>query len=88
MSGCLMALGMRYGNYEANDWATRDHAMEVGVKFVAHFEEDYGSIVCRAIMGHDISDPDGLQAILEKRLFENKCAKLVYRAIEIAREML
>jgi C_GCAxxG_C_C family probable redox protein len=88
VSGCLMALGMRYGNSKANDLKTRDHGMEITTKFKERFEAEYGSIVCRKILGYDISKPEDMKMIQEKKLFETKCSKLVCRAIEITQELL
>ena len=88
VSGCIMALGLRYGNSEANDLAARDLGIAKMQEFREKFEAEYGSMVCRKIMGYDISVPEEMEKILEENLFETKCARLVCRAIEIAREML
>ncbi|WP_019176449.1 C-GCAxxG-C-C family protein [Methanomassiliicoccus luminyensis] len=88
VSGCIMALGLRYGNCEPNDLSGRELSITKMHEFKKRFEAEYGSIVCRDIMGYDISTPEGMEKILEENLFETRCAGLVCRAIQIARGML
>ena len=88
VSGCLMALGMKYGTSVANDNKATDLGMKKVKDFKQLFEAEYGSIVCRKILGYDVSIPDEMRIIQEKGYFENKCPKLVCRAIEMAREIM
>ena len=88
VSGCLMALGMKYGNSEADDTERMDLGMKKAKEFTDLFEAEYGSIVCRKILGYDISIPEEMKIIQENGYFENKCPRLVLRAIEITREIM
>jgi len=88
VSGCLMALGMRYGHHELDDAAQRELGMKKLMEFKQRFENEYGSIVCREILGYDLSKPEEMRIIQEKGFFVNKCPRLVCRAVEMAREVL
>jgi C_GCAxxG_C_C family probable redox protein len=88
VAGCLMALGMKYGNSKANDMETMNLGQNKMKEFTELFEAEFGSIVCREILGYDISIPEEMEIIQEKGFFENKCPKLVCRAIEMTREIM
>ncbi len=86
--GALMALGLRYGNCEPGDQETKNDFLAKKAAFEAAFCERNGSLVCREILGYDLSDPRQMEKIMELKLLETRCPKLVCSACEILEEML
>jgi len=43
---------------------------------------------CTDLIGHNLSDPNALALVREKKLFHTKCAKLVRDASEILEKVL
>jgi len=55
---------------------------------VKKFKTRNGSIVCRELLGYDISTPKGKQLAEEKQLFATLCPKYVQDAADIIEEIL
>lgn len=87
-TGALMALGLKYGHCEEGDVDAQNLGMSKLMEFKSRFEKEYGSIVCRKVMGYDLSVSEEMKIIEEKGLFDNFCPKLVIKTIQIAEEML
>ena len=88
VSGALMALGLKYGAAEAADKETKDRMYALAREFAAKFTERQGSIVCKDLLGCDISTPEGHAQAAEQNLFATRCVDLVKAAAELLEEML
>ena len=58
----------------------------------AEFEQKFcdkcNSCICREILGYDLSVPEEMKIIQEKKLLETKCPEVVCSACEILEKML
>jgi C_GCAxxG_C_C family probable redox protein len=87
VTGALMVLGLKYGQ------ASPDHESRAAIyarvrDFAERFKKRNGSLMCRDLLGCDISLPEGLQQAYEQGLFATTCPKFVRDACEILDEML
>jgi C_GCAxxG_C_C family probable redox protein len=88
VTGAYMALGL------ANTAAGCRSAQERGATYRAMsefnraFSATNGSLVCRELLGCDISTPEGAAEATEKNLFATRCAGLVGDAAEIVAGLL
>lgn len=57
-------------------------------EFIKRFEELHDTILCRELIGHDISNPDELQNARESGVFKTTCPGLVKDAAELISEFL
>jgi len=48
----------------------------------------HGSLVCRELLGHNISTAEGFRQVKEKNLLETRCLHFVNSAAEILKELL
>ncbi|MEM3442694.1 MAG: C-GCAxxG-C-C family protein [Candidatus Bathyarchaeia archaeon] len=82
LTGGIMALGIKYGTNEPslND---RLKAYELAHKFYKQFEKNHGSVLCRDLIGFDLSDKNELEKARATKVFEVKCVKFVEGAVEI-----
>ena len=71
VTGAFMVLGLRHGG-EDND--AREKAYLMVREFASEFQERYGSLLCKDLMDCDISTPEGMQTMKEKKLRSGICA--------------
>ncbi len=88
VSGALMALGLAHGQTNPDDKAAKDHTYALTRRFCAEFADREGSLLCRELLSHPISTPEGLQQIQHENLFKTVCPQLVSHAAEILAEIL
>ncbi len=74
LSGALMVLGLQYAGSRPED---KERIYRIARDFMDQFENQHGSIICKELLGHDISTPAGLQAARDKSLFKTICPALV-----------
>jgi C_GCAxxG_C_C family probable redox protein len=87
VTGGLMAVGLRYGGVTIADPSRKADVYARGQDFLARFRAKHGSIVCRDLLGCDLSTPAGLQQAKEQNLHEEVCSGLVCDAVAILNEM-
>ncbi len=88
VTGVFMVLGLKYGNADIHDKEVREKIYGMVREFARRFENCNGSIVCRELLGCDISRPAEAAAAKENGLFTSVCPKLVGDAVEILEEMM
>jgi C_GCAxxG_C_C family probable redox protein len=87
ISGALMALGLQSGYYEPDPQA-KDRVYALTREFMRRFQERYGALACKSLIGFDLSTPEGLQKARQEAVFTTKCSQYIAGAVEIAEEML
>ena len=80
-TGALMVLGLKYGE-------NKNESNEACVKFLDEFKKENGSIICRDLLGCDISTDEGVKHAKDNNLFKEFCPKMVESAAEILDEIL
>ncbi len=88
VTGAFMVLGLKYGKMRAEDSEPKQDTYELVRKFAEKFKARNDSIVCKDILGYDISTPEDLKTVREEALFSKLCPKFVQDAAEILEEML
>lgn len=83
-----MAIGLKHGRLRADDEETRDLAYGLVNRFVEEFESRHGSVVCRELLGFDLSTPEGERLAEERWPDEMPCRGLVKDAAEILEKLL
>ena len=88
VSGALMVLGLLYGHSVSDDLDTKAKAYAMAEEYMNRFIKKNGSVVCRELLGYDLSKPEEKAVILEKNLFRTLCPDLIRSAVEILDEFL
>jgi len=88
VSGALMVLGLKYGHYHYNAPDEKGNAYKMAEEFMNRFTEKNGTVVCRELLGYDVSKPEDMVKIKEMDLFHSTCPKMIKCATEIVEEML
>ena len=86
--GALMALGLRYGNAALGDRETKNAFLMKKQQFEQRFIEENRRLVCRDMLEHDLSTPEGMAHIQQEKLLETVCPRLVCSACRILEELL
>jgi C_GCAxxG_C_C family probable redox protein len=87
VSGALMALGLQSGFSEPDPQA-KERVYALAREYMRRFQERYGAVACKALIGVDLSTPEGLQKAREQDVFKTKCSQFIAGAVEIAEQML
>lgn len=88
VSGALMVLGLRCGHCDSNDLASKQKAYAISEEFTNRFIAKNGSVVCRELLGYDLTKEEDKSVIKEKNLFRTFCPSMVRSAAEILDEMI
>ncbi len=89
VSGALMVLGLKYGyDRDTLSPAIRSYAYGVAEDFMTRFAQKNGSVVCRDLLGYDVSKPEDMEKIKEQSLFVKVCPMMIRCAVELLDEML
>jgi len=76
VSGAVLIIGLKYGS-------EKSICYEKTVEFNNAFRQKNGYIVCRDLLGYDISTEIGMNTAKEKGLFNTTCVDMVTNAVEI-----
>jgi C_GCAxxG_C_C family probable redox protein len=85
VSGGLLALGLAVG---ATEPARKEEGYRISQEFMNTFARAHGSLVCRELIGCDISTPEGWQKAKQSGKFTGACPVFVREAVEIVERML
>ena len=88
VTGAFMVIGLKYGKTCAEDEQSKEKTYSLVKEFVEKFRSRNGSIVCKELLGCDISTPEGRELAREKGLFITICPKFVQDAAEIVEQIL
>jgi len=86
VSGAAIVLGLSCGDGEPA--AAKARTYKKVKLFIERFKQYYGSVVCREILGEDISTENGLKRANEQGLFEKKCNGIVKDSVKILNELI
>jgi C_GCAxxG_C_C family probable redox protein len=87
VTGALMVLGLRYGPKDVSDKSGKYGVYSKVTEYCRRYEARCDSIICRELLGCDISTEDGMKKAEENNLFDTVCPKMVRTAAEILEEM-
>ncbi len=88
VSGALMVLGLKYGHCESENSESKQFAYRVSENFMNRFIKKNSTVVCREILGYDITKADDMAVIKEKNLFRTLCPQIVSCAVQILEDII
>ncbi len=87
VTGALMVLGLRYGPQDISDTSAKAGVYAKVTDFCTRYESRCDSVVCRDLLGCDISTPEGMEHAKNNNLFKSVCPMMVQVAAEILEQM-
>jgi C_GCAxxG_C_C family probable redox protein len=88
VTGAFMVIGLKHGKTKADNNAAKETTYELVKELTSRFSARNGSIKCKELLGCDLSTPEGMEAVIEKKLFITLCPKFVQDAAEILEAFL
>lgn len=88
VTGAFMVIGLKHGKTKADNDAAKETTYELVKELTSRFSARNGSIKCKELLGCDLSTPEGMEAVIEKKLFITLCPKFVQDAAEILEAFL
>ena len=88
VTGGLMVLGLAHGN--AGAWSREEQRVLYARRdaFTGAFARAHGGLLCREILGYDLTIPDQRAVIVDKGLFTSVCAPLVCATCDMLEDLL
>ena len=83
VSGAVLVIGLKHGPTEPGDADAKRFCYEKTTEFIDIFKQEHGSVICRELLGCDISTEAGYQHAVDGNLFNTTCADLVKSAAGI-----
>lgn len=88
VTGAFMVIGLTSAKTRAEDEPAKEKTYSLVKEFVDRFKSRNGSIVCRELLGYDMSTPRGFAIVKAKNLVTTVCPKLVQDAAEIIEQIV
>jgi len=88
VSGALLVIGLKHGRLRPEDAAAKEKTYALVREFIKRFEALHGSIICRELIGVDISTPSSHEEARRRGLFDERCSRFVSEAAEILEAIL
>jgi len=88
VTGAFMVLGLKLAGPNCDQRDGRNNVYAAIRQFAAKFQQRNHSVVCKDLLGCDISTPEGMQKATTEGLFRTICPNLVQAAAEILEDML
>ncbi|UCH70846.1 MAG: C_GCAxxG_C_C family protein [Candidatus Bathyarchaeota archaeon] len=82
LTGGVIAIGVKYGTNKPI-LEEREKAYSLALKFYNRFEKDCGGVLCRDLIGYDLTDPKDLEKARNSNVFTEKCVHFIEKAVEI-----
>lgn len=86
LTGGVMAIGIKHGVNEPSS-KKRLKAYELAGIVYTEFEKRHGSVLCRELIGYDLSNSEDLDKAGKARVFEKKCVGFVKTMVEMLAEI-
>ncbi len=88
VTGGIMAIGLHIQSIEPGPTAAKENTYALTRQLIEEFKVRQGSILCRELLGCDISQPQGLREAREAQLFTQRCPLFVHDAAEIVATLI
>jgi len=87
VTGAFMVIGLKHSRSIAEDRQSKEKTNSLVQEFVDKFKSRNGSILCRELLGYDLSTPEGAGMVREKKLRDTLCTRFVRDAAEILEQI-
>jgi C_GCAxxG_C_C family probable redox protein len=85
VTGALMIIGLKFASVDVKDKKAKKKTEDMAREFMSAFEARNGSIVCRDLLGCDISSPE---AEKQKKSIKKACSGFIRDAVELVEQIL
>ena len=88
VTGALMVIGMKHSKIKGFTLLSKEKTVDKAHEFLEGFKARHGTVVCRELLGCDVSTPEGRKTAKQEQHFKERCPEYVKDAAEILEELL
>ncbi|EJE7235523.1 C_GCAxxG_C_C family protein [Clostridium sporogenes] len=88
VTGALMAIGLKYGHSMPDTPHIKEQNIAKLIEFREKFLKKYDSIICKDLLGYNLTNSEDMKKIQEEELLTTFCPKLVADVISILKGIL
>lgn len=88
VTGAMMVIGLKHGKIKPEDNEAREKTYFLTQEFFSHFKKKHNTLLCRQLLGIDLSQPGGYEQASAQGLFDSICQQIIASAIQILEEIL
>jgi C_GCAxxG_C_C family probable redox protein len=88
VTGGIMAVGLKHGQTAAGDKESKERTYRLTRELMARFQAEFGSCLCRDLLGLDLQTEGGQKKYKEDGLAEKVCLPCVRFAVGVLEEIL
>jgi len=87
VTGALMVLGLQHWDITRTDAEAKAALYQRAQEFLAQFTKQHHSVLCRDLLGCDLSTPEGAALARERDFHHTLCPRFVQAAVELLAEL-
>ncbi len=88
ITGSVLVIGLEKNSGKPHDHESKEKTMQAIHQFTEQFEKKHGSLVCKELLGSDLSQPDGYRQARDSGAFKERCPNFVATSVELLEELL
>jgi C_GCAxxG_C_C family probable redox protein len=88
VAGAVMVLGLKYGHCREGDVENKQKANAVTVDFMDKFTQRHQTVICKKLLGYDLSRKDEAEKAAAGGVFTTICPGMIEDAVEILETVL
>lgn len=88
VTGALMAIGLKEGHGNFGEFEAKEKVFELKAEFEEEFKDKFGSLICRELLGYDLSKQEELEYVLSSDVLWQKCPGYIKTACDILEDIL
>ena len=88
VTGALMVLGLKHSKATGITLLSKEKTGDIAREFMERFKARHGTVVCRDLLGCDVSTPEGFKKAKQEKHFKKRCPEYVKDAALILEELL
>lgn len=87
VSGAVLVIGLKHGQNTLCDLEAKKNCHAKTEEFINLYQIKNGSIICRDLLGCDVSTKEGMEMANDKNLYNTICVEKIKNAITMLEEL-
>ena len=88
LSGATMVIGLTIGRNKPEELEKKEMVYEMASKMIIDFEKEFGTCLCKDLIGCDLRAPEGRERVHENKIIEKRCSKFVRWSANYVRRLI
>jgi C_GCAxxG_C_C family probable redox protein len=88
VTGALMVIGLKHSKVKGIMLLSKEKTVDVAHEFMERFKARHGTLLCKDLLGCDVSTAEGRKIAKQEKYFKKRCPEFVKDAALILEELL